>query len=116
MSAPVSRFWACFFAPSIFALLWTRKMKKTRRWISIVAPIYAAPYFVPILSVLAAASTGSLEASRSWLLAVQDATVFLWLALCAVPVWAMLGWATGYNLRNFGARSKKDLRGSEGRV
>ena len=30
---PLSRFWACFFSFSIFALLWTGKMQKTRRWI-----------------------------------------------------------------------------------
>ncbi len=30
---PLSRFWACFFSSTIFALLWTGKMKKTRQWI-----------------------------------------------------------------------------------
>lgn len=30
---PISRFWACFFSCSIFALLWTSKMQKTRKWI-----------------------------------------------------------------------------------
>ena len=29
---PVSRVWACVFSFSIFAVLWTNKMKKTRRW------------------------------------------------------------------------------------
>ena len=29
---PVSRVWACLFSFSIFAVLWTNKMKKTRRW------------------------------------------------------------------------------------
>ena len=29
---PVSRVWACVFSFSIFAVLWTNKMRKTRRW------------------------------------------------------------------------------------
>ncbi len=39
---PLSRFWACFFSCSIFALLWTSKMHKTRKWI---------PLFVVFLTV-----------------------------------------------------------------
>ena len=29
---PISRLWACVFSVTILALLWTQKMKKTRRW------------------------------------------------------------------------------------
>ncbi len=30
---PVSRFWACVSSITIFGLLWTQKMQKTRKWI-----------------------------------------------------------------------------------
>ncbi len=42
---PLSRFWACFFCCSIFALLWTGKIKKTRKWIPLFA-IFIAVWFV----------------------------------------------------------------------
>ena len=32
---PLSRFWACFFAGTIFALFWTQKMGKTAQWIPV---------------------------------------------------------------------------------
>ena len=43
--APVSRFWACVFSPTIFALLWTRKMKKTLKWI-LVFSLFTTVWFV----------------------------------------------------------------------
>ena len=42
---PLSRFWACFFSFSIFALLWTGKMQKTRRWIPLFV-IFITIWFV----------------------------------------------------------------------
>ena len=42
---PVSRFWACVFSPTIFALLWTQKMKKTLKWIPIFA-FFVVVWFV----------------------------------------------------------------------
>lgn len=39
---PLSRFWACFFCCSIFALLWTGKIQKTRKWI----PLFTLFVFV----------------------------------------------------------------------
>ncbi len=42
---PVSRFWACVFSPTILALLWTQKMKKTRRWIPIFS-IFIVVWFI----------------------------------------------------------------------
>ena len=42
---PVSRFWACVFSPTIFALLWTRKMKKTLKWILIFS-LFTTVWFV----------------------------------------------------------------------
>ena len=42
---PLSRFWACFFSFSIFALLWTGKMQKTRRWIPLFV-VFITIWFV----------------------------------------------------------------------
>ena len=42
---PLSRFWACFFCCSIFALLWTQKIQKTRKWIPLFA-IFVGVWFV----------------------------------------------------------------------
>ncbi len=42
---PLSRFWACFFCCSIFALLWTGKIQKTRKWIPLFT-LFVAVWFV----------------------------------------------------------------------
>ena len=42
---PLSRFWSCFFSCSIFALLWTGKIQKTRKWIPLFA-LFVAVWFV----------------------------------------------------------------------
>ena len=42
---PLSRFWGCFFSCSIFALLWTNKMSKTRKWIPLFA-VFVTVWFV----------------------------------------------------------------------
>ena len=42
---PLSRFWACFFCCSIFALLWTGKIQKTRKWIPLFTT-FVAVWFV----------------------------------------------------------------------
>ena len=42
---PLSRFWACFFSCSIFALLWTNKMHKTRKWIPLFA-VFVTVWFI----------------------------------------------------------------------
>lgn len=48
---PLSRFWACVFSCSIFALLWTGKMQKTRKWILLLA-VFVTVWFVldPVLN------------------------------------------------------------------
>ncbi len=42
---PLSRFWACFFCGTIFALFWTQKMKKTFKWIPIFT-LFVFAWFV----------------------------------------------------------------------
>ncbi len=42
---PLSRFWACFFSCSIFAILWTNKIQKTRKWIPLFA-LFVTVWFV----------------------------------------------------------------------
>ena len=45
---PVSRVWACVFSFSIFAVLWTNTMKKTRRW----AVLFSLLVLVPVGDVM----------------------------------------------------------------
>ena len=42
---PLSRFWSCFFCCSIFALLWTGKIQKTRKWIVLFA-LFVSVWFI----------------------------------------------------------------------
>ena len=42
---PLSRFWACFFCCSIFALLWTQKIQKTRKWILLFS-MFVSVWFI----------------------------------------------------------------------
>lgn len=109
---PVSRFWACFFAASIFAPLWTQKMKKTRRWLAVSAPFSAAPYLVILaMSYLEPGFAGFDEALAVLLASVA---VFAWVPHVAVAVLLMLRWTARYNLENFGARSRKEWRPGAG--
>ena len=45
LQKPLSRFWACFFSCTIFALLWTNKISKTRKWIPLFV-IFVTVWFV----------------------------------------------------------------------
>lgn len=111
---PVSRFWACVFAASIFALFWTPKLGKTRRWILLVVPLSVVPSVGPELAALAAESWGSPD--YDLLVAVSTVAVFSWAPLHAAVVYLMFRWTTEYNLDNFGVRSKREWRqGGDGR-
>lgn len=106
MAEPVSRFWACFFAASIFALLWTQKMKKTRRWLSVSVPFSAAPYAVILAASYLEPDFAGFDEALAVLLA--GVAAFAWAPHVAVTVMLMLRWTGRYNLENFGARSKKE--------
>lgn len=92
---PISRFWACVFVNSIFALLWTQKMKITRKWIW---------YMVVILSLDIFGIVGS------GLVAIEliDNLSILSFVLSIILIYLMFKWTTQYNLENFGYESKKE--------
>ena len=129
---PVSRVWACVFSFSIFAVLWTNKMKKTRRWAVLFSllvlvqvgdamlyaydddymyldwwiPKYSNPYLVDIMQGIvpdAAAYAVSVVLTIAW-----DWVV--WIGIIFAMVYYMFKWTTRYNLENFGYKSKRDWK------
>ena len=129
---PVSRVWACVFSFSIFAVLWTNKMKKTRRWAVLFSllvlvqvgdamlyaydddymyldwwiPKYSNPYLVDIMQGIvpdAAAYAVSAVLTIAW-----DWVV--WIGIIFAMVYYMFKWTTRYNLENFGYKSKRDWK------
>lgn len=102
---PVSRLWACLFAGTIFALLWTQKMKKTRKWIMIIV----IPIMIPV-GVMSALETGLSDDRISDAAAFGAVAhlVFLYVVGPVVSIYFMFRWTTEYNLRTFGHKSKGD--------
>ena len=129
---PVSRVWACVFSFSIFAVLWTNKMKKTRRWAVLFSllvlvqvgdamlyaydddymysdwwiPKYSNPYLVDTMQGIvpdAAAYAVSVVLTIAW-----DWVV--WIGIIFAMVYYMFKWTTRYNLKNFGYKSKRDWK------
>lgn len=101
--APVSRLWSCFFASTIFALIWTQKMKKTRKWIVIV--------IAPVMLPLVAMPYMALDAGDGVSDAVAEFAAISYVAVLyavgpAVAIYFMFRWTTKYNLANFGHKSK----------
>lgn len=96
---PVNRFWACFFASSIFGFLWVRKMEKTRKWILL--------YIVSTIALI----------GISGILLIPDETVsaayLIWIVggYVVIPIlhiFYMYRWATEYNIIKYGNKSQKD--------
>ena len=105
-SEPVSRFWACFFSFSIFGLVWTQKMKKTRKWI----PIFT---FVMITNIIDRIlwhmdeywnSTNAINEIIFWIYDLVS------LGSLGLAIYFMLRWTTEYNLKVFGYKSKKEWK------
>lgn len=101
---PVSRIWACVFSVTIFALLWTQKMQKTRLWLVVWGGSYLAavglifPFSFFLDSILPASAT---ELGYNL---VGNMTTFV---VIAIPVYFMLRWTTAYNTKMFGYSSKR---------
>ena len=93
---PVSRFWACFFSTSIFALLWTQKMEKTRKWILIMIITSLGSIFVVIVSE-------TMEGLLLFITIFIPTIIFMFL-----PIYLMFRWTTEYNLKKFGFKSRKE--------
>lgn len=93
---PVSRFWSCFFSTSIFALNWTQKMKKTRKWL-LLLPIII---FGMVLNRIPNTSNNVFDLS----------TIILSLLTMILVIYFMFKWTTQYNLKNFGYTSKREWK------
>ena len=106
MAEPVSRFWACLFASSIFALFWTQKMKKTRRWLLVFIPLCLVSRFTWAATMqISQYSTRFGSESVPLALTLFE---FLGIPILVAVIYLMFRWTTKYNLDNFGARSKKE--------
>ena len=106
---PVSRFWACFFAASIFAPLWTQKMKKTRRWILLIVPLNFIMYFGYILVGVGMNHSDLLYFSPGSRV-IGLVPIFSWILTFAALLYLMFGWTTQYNMDNFGVCSRKEWK------
>ena len=136
---PVSRFWACFFSMSIFALLWTGKMQKTRKWIL----LFSLFVFIVFFADPTMYPDGYDENSNFWhvlpnpsLEMFLDNTVkehlpdyystdlvfglsYLFLSLYErivfigaffIIIYFMHKWTSQYNFDNFGYKSKREWK------
>ena len=129
---PVSRVWACVFSFSIFAVLWTNKMKKTRRWAVLFSllvlvqvgdamlyaydddymysdwwiPKYSNPYLEDLMQGIVpdvAAYAVSVVLTIAW-----DWVV--WIGIIFAMVYYMFKWTTRHNIENFDHKSKRDWK------
>lgn len=93
LDKPPSRFFACLFSGSLFALLWTYKIKKTRKW----------PLLVSIeLLVLLVGGIIDVSAGTEF----TFTTVMILLGITTIiRVHRMYKWITEYNLGIYGYKS-----------
>lgn len=119
---PVSRFWACFFSASIFALVWTFKLKKTRLWILLFLGINIG------MGVLIIGSVGDelmltddeynrqyFESESSYIqeLIILEIIFSILSLLTYIPfIYFMFKWTTEYNLATCGYKNKKEWKKS----
>ena len=129
---PVSRVWACVFSFSIFAVLWTNKMKKTRKW----AVLFSLLVLVQVGDEMLYAYDDDYMYSDWWVIQypnphledlmqgiVPDVAAYavsavltiawdwvVWIGIIFAMVYYMFKWTTRYNLENFGYKSKRDWK------
>lgn len=105
---PKSRFWSCFFANSIFALLWTLDMKKTLKWLAVGATTYGTAFLVLFLGM----AVGEFLPEIGYELSTAVTLTFIIIIFVAdwpVSMFFMYRWVTAYNLEHFGYASKSEL-------
>ena len=110
--APVSRFWACVFSPTIFALLWTQKMRKTLKWIPIFV-LFVVVWF--IIDVVSGDMLSDTSRSEDLVFSLSDTILVVYdrviqIGSIALVVYFMFKWTTAYNLENFGYKSKREWK------
>ena len=94
---PVSRLWACIFSPTIFALFWTSKMKKTRIWIAAFVSMMILGIILRIVVTVSVMSGSPLLIPLLFLPG-------------GIMIYLMFRWTTEFNQRVFGYKSKKGWR------
>ena len=117
---PVSRFWACLFSASIFALIWTLKLKKTRMWLILIIGINIG---VAVLSTALIGDTGNLTLEGDYnknymdqesiypVLEMTSLTIISFLSIIPFII-LMFRWTTAYNLATCGYKSKGEWKKS----
>ena len=122
---PVSRFWACLFSPSIFALIWTLKLKKTRMWLILIIGINIG---VAVLSSALISDAGNLtliegDYNKNYMdqeliyleeypvLEMTSLTIISFLSIIPFII-LMFRWTTAYNLATCGYKSKGEWKKS----
>ena len=98
---PISRFWSAFFSAGIFALFWTLKMEKTRKWILIcILPqiIYSTLYVV-----FFDFQESSIHLSPLLEFFIELGFLLLWVN----AIYFMYKWTSAYNLQSCGHTSKR---------
>ena len=128
---PVSRVWACVFSLSILAVLWTNKMKKTRRWMMLFSLLvlvhvgdimlypdddylysdwwfiqYPNPYIEDLMEDIVPDTVT--YATSIVLTVVWDLVV--WIGIMFAMVYYMFKWTTKHNFENFGYKSKREWK------
>ena len=104
---PISVFWACFFSMGIFALLWTEKMKKTRKWIAVIL----FTILVEMLIVLLSLSNETMYDEGDTGIDLLFILIFIPITVHIIlPVYYMYKWTSNYNLENFDHESSKDWK------
>jgi hypothetical protein len=115
---PVSRFWACVFACNILlGLPWTQKFKKTRQfiiftihpWFGIGMWDFFSDFIGPTFII-----DFELYGDPIWFYVLREiillSSIFGSIVFWPFVVYLMFGWATEYNLKHFGYKSKKEWK------
>ena len=116
---PVSRFWACLFAPSIFALIWTLKIKKTRKWlILIICTIVLSNVVINMNGEIIYDEYYKKSMNQELMYfedhPTPDLTMFIIIGFISpIPmIIFMFKWTTSYNLATCGYKSKGEWKKS----
>ena len=96
---PMSRFWSCFFAGTIFALFWTVPMKTSIKWAALYVGMFALALLIRVASEIA------------WRLDNPGAILGVGLVSFApliIMIIVMYRWVTAYNLEQFGYTTRSE--------
>ena len=130
---PVSRVWACVFSFFIPAVVWTNKMKKTRKWMVLfslliliqIGDVMLYPEDDYLYSNLQFTQYPNPHIEGLMQDIIPDAAVYpisitftvlwdfvIWIGVIFAMVYYMFKWTTRYNLENFGHKSKREWKQS----